>query len=85
MKLTATIAPPQHSRRRLPRKPCPMENCWEITPGGRLCNACSSWSYRIQRMDKEHLVEYSHRLERFAGRAHQLSSKRRFGKKRKAA
>lgn len=80
---TATQLQPHHHHsgqtfrrrgRRLERKPCPIEGCGLLTPGGGLCNACRSWDRRVQRMSRSHLVEYAHRLERFAGRSRYLPS-----------
>jgi len=52
--------------------PCPMQNCWELTPGGKLCGACSSWWYRVQLKSALELGDYLRRLDRFSGRSKEL-------------
>jgi len=64
------MAAPKTRKKKL--MPCPMQSCWEVTPGGKLCGACSSWWYRVQLKSALELGDYLRRLDRFSGRSHRL-------------
>lgn len=59
-------------------KKCPMEECWEQIPEHKhLCNACTSWWYRVCMKTPQELVGYMRRMGRFSGRLDHLRTKKR--------
>lgn len=58
-------------------KPCPIEGCWQQIPETKhMCEACTSWWYRIAMKSPEELVQYLKRMARFTGRANKIRAHR---------
>ena len=61
-------------------KPCPILGCWNRIPLTKhLCEACTSWWYRVSMKDPRELAEYIRRMGRYAGRLQRIGKSERVG------